>query len=261
MLLEHIHNKYSQFGEDGIIAYLFQLIGESTRSCLEVGAGDGVTNSNTRLLFENGWRSLQIENDGGVYEALVRNTQQYDNVKTVLAKVSSVNFSSMITENGFTTCDFMVIDVDGDDYHLWNSMVSACHPRVVMIEYNPTFPFNVEYIQKEGLRIGSSSYALWKLGRSKDYHLVCMTQTNCIFVDNYTFLLHKTELRYPYILLYSMGVMENYYPRDYDMHIYFDGPWDFTGKRLESVHQLNHMAHKNITHNKPSDLQEMLWQT
>src|SRR4030042_4082256 len=100
MLIDYARNVYSQFGEDGIIEHIFQIIGMGTRSCLEVGAGDGIQNSNTRFLYEKGWKSLQIENNGGLYEALVRNTAPYENVHILNASVSSHNFDDMIKDTG-----------------------------------------------------------------------------------------------------------------------------------------------------------------
>jgi len=258
MLIRYARNKYSQWGEDGIIEQLFSIIGCDYRSCIEVGAGDGIINSNTRLLYENGWRSLQIEEDGGLYEALVRNTSGYPNVNTLHSKVSKSNFNDIIKEFEFTDCDFLVIDIDGDDYYLWDS-VTAIEPAVVMIEFNHTFQFNVEFIQKEGSRIGSSSYALRNLARRKGYHLVAMTETNCVFLHNDVYNIHKSEFSSSYAALYFAGlILVNHYPRDYDNNIYCSGVWDFSGKVLQPAQLLNQMAIVHQAHTEPLEIEDML---
>jgi hypothetical protein len=42
--------------------------------------------------------------------------------------------------------DLMSIDVDGNDYHVWDTL-HCFKPRVVVIEYNPTIPSSVVFIQ------------------------------------------------------------------------------------------------------------------
>ena len=46
------------------------------------------------------------------------------------------------------------IDVDGCDYHVWNSLdISVYQPQVVCIEFNPTIPNRVKFIQEADIRI------------------------------------------------------------------------------------------------------------
>ena len=62
--------------------------------------------------------------------------------------------------------DFITIDVDGCDYHLWKDISKSYHPRVVCIEFNPTIPNNIYFIQEPDIRIqqGSSLLAIKELG-------------------------------------------------------------------------------------------------
>lgn len=40
------------------------------------------------------------------------------------------------------------IDIDGADYWLWRSLKdTAFRPRVVIVEFNPTIPNNIEFVQ------------------------------------------------------------------------------------------------------------------
>ena len=57
-------NQYSQFGEDGLIDELFDVIGTTNRWSFEVGASDGRKYSNTKVLREQGWSAVLMEGDG-----------------------------------------------------------------------------------------------------------------------------------------------------------------------------------------------------
>lgn len=52
-LNEFASNVTSQFGEDGIIEKILEVIGDANRWCVEFGASDGVYLSNTYNLIKN----------------------------------------------------------------------------------------------------------------------------------------------------------------------------------------------------------------
>ena len=39
--------------------------------------------------------------------------------------------------------DFLSIDIDGADYHIWKSLGKEYRPLVVCIEFNPTIPNDI----------------------------------------------------------------------------------------------------------------------
>ena len=46
--------------------------------------------------------------------------------------------------------DLLSVDIDGADYHLWDSLPPpplGYAPKVVVIEFNPTIPNNILYVQ------------------------------------------------------------------------------------------------------------------
>lgn len=79
--------------------------------------------------------------------------------------------------------DFLSIDVDGVDYWIWDSL-SDHRPKVVCIEYNPTIPEAVSFVQEKSMLVkhGSSALSILNLGHSKGYRLVSATRSNLIFV-------------------------------------------------------------------------------
>lgn len=188
--LQFAKNVTSQGGEDGILEQLFVMIGTtSTPYCVDIGAWDGQHLSNTyRLAHDKQWGALLVE----------ANTERCNVMRTLYDGRSDVNcvdclvdisgpnsLSNLLTSHNVPVdLDFLSIDVDGADYHLWQSVGASHHPRVVCIEFNPTIPNHVHYIQECDITIqeGSSLLAITELGRSLGYHIVVTTTFNAIFV-------------------------------------------------------------------------------
>lgn len=134
-LSSYARNEYSQFGEDGIIDAIFDRIGRSNHWCFECGASDGIFFSNTRRLVKEGWDAILVEKDVDAYDRLVANSRAFARVRTSCEMLASID-ASLRRVSAPQDIDLAVIDVDGQDYHLFNSMLWA-RPRVVMIEFDP----------------------------------------------------------------------------------------------------------------------------
>lgn len=191
-------NKYSQNGEDGITEAIFEKIGAKNRWCLEVGASDGILFSNTRQYVENGWNAILIESEKLAYERLVENCKNYPNAKPIFGKVGA-NFTldEILDRCGAPNdIDLMVIDVDGQDYHVWNAMIRHI-PRVMIVEYNPDA--ESEYIpvlnsNKDGLDQAGKA-AITRLGSSKGYRACIETPVNIIMLHESNFEKPQNELK------------------------------------------------------------------
>ena len=82
--------------------------------------------------------------------------------------------------NAPRSLDLAIIDVDGQDYWLFNSLLKH-RPQVVMVEYDPNAPVDfVPPINGEGQ---AGKKAIIDLGVGKLYWPVAMTTTNIIFVQ------------------------------------------------------------------------------
>lgn len=187
-LLEFRRNVTSECGEDGIIAHLFEKLGEGGRYCVEVGANDGVRFSNTfSLIRDQRWTGLQIESDPTSFGKLTSTYQVYDRVRTVRATVSSTGSNSLDKllpkVSAPREIDFLCIDIEGNDYHLW-AHLRGFRPRVVMIDFNPTIPNDVLFVQEDSSQKndGASLSALVELGTAQGYELAAVTDWNAIFV-------------------------------------------------------------------------------
>jgi hypothetical protein len=185
-LSEYSKNVYSQNGEDGIIEKIFAIIGTSTRVCIEFGAWDGFHLSNTANLWVNGWKGVLIEGVTSRYEELKQNVESYDCL-CINAFVSRDGDNSLdaITAKADigSDIDLLSIDIDGDDYYVFQSLNRLC-PRVIICEYNPTIPAEIDLFADYGSYFGASVAALCRLAETKGYVLVAITETNCIFVQD-----------------------------------------------------------------------------
>lgn len=161
---------YSQNGEDGVLAKIFQVIGTRTKFCVEFGAFDGVTGSNTYLLRLQGWDSVQFDRN---YEIAKHNIHR----EFITAETINDLFDKYKVP---LDLDLLSIDIDYNDFYVWKALDSKYRPAVVLIEYNATHLPNEDkvvkyrpyYVGDDTNYFGASILALYQLGRSKGYSLV-----------------------------------------------------------------------------------------
>lgn len=188
-LMEYNRNVYSQNGEDGILEYIFsKLPATHSRYCVEFGAWDGKHLSNCFNLISNGgWYGLCIEANAQRYEVLVRTHEKNNRVTCLKSYVEFEGHNSL--QNIMARVkfphdfDLLSIDIDGPDYFIWEGL-SNYIPKVIVIEFNPSIPNDVVFVQGRdmSLKQGASLLALILLGKKKGYELVCATACNAIFV-------------------------------------------------------------------------------
>jgi hypothetical protein len=187
-LLAHSRNITSEHGEDGVIERIFQIIGEGKKWCVDLGALNGVHGSNVwHLIKEKGWSAVLIEADQTYFEKLQKEYSGVDRAYCINAFVSFAGEQSLDTIFARTPLpknfDLFSLDIDGNEYHLWDSLVQY-QPRVMVVEFNPTIPNDVTFIQPRDMTVfqGSSLRALVDLGKRKGYELVATSEANAFFV-------------------------------------------------------------------------------
>jgi len=195
-LLSYKKKITAQAGEDGILEKIFEII-KGDKWCVEFGAYDGKNLSNTwNLIINKGWSGVLIEADKKKFKELKEN---YKNINHVICFKKFVNFSgnnsidNILSETKIPkNFDLISIDVDGNDYHIWDS-IKIYNPKVVVIEINNTIPNDIEFVQEKNMKIyqGSSLLSLIKLGKRKNYELIATTEINAIFVEKQYYKLFK----------------------------------------------------------------------
>ena len=223
------NNVNSQHGEDGIIARIFKKIGMQSKFAVEFGGWDGVYLSNIRnLITEYGFSAIYIEGDAEKAKDCRNNYKDFENVKCVEGFVGfeeNKKLDEYLSENGAPEkFDLLSIDVDGYDYHVWDSLVLHT-PRVVIIEFNPSIANDILFISpySEKYRQGSSASAMVNLGLKKGYELVAVTQTNCIFVHMDDFNKLEIDDNSLYALKQETPLSDNKFFQTYDKTIYYQG--------------------------------------
>lgn len=185
---------YSQNDEDGIVQEIFARIGTTNRNFAEFGSGECLLNTGTYLLV-TGWKGLWLDSQPDQLNEIHGYFGQYEesgDLKVRQAFITPNNINELLADR-LEDLDLLVIDIDGNDYHIWKAL-TVVRPRVVMIEYNGMFrppaavlqPYVSEFQNASGSYSGASLQALEMLGREKGYDLVgCnFTGSNAFFVRN-----------------------------------------------------------------------------
>lgn len=193
-LNRHEFQVFSQNGEDGILAEIFRRIGVSSKSFVEIGAGDGLENNTTLLLVQN-WSGYWVEANAqliATVRRLFHRPIQQGRLKVAQAFVTAENVQSVQQELGVPEeADLLSLDADRNTYWIWAAL-PRLRARVVVVEYNASFPppidWKVEYDAarkwNESLYVGASLKAYELLGRERGYSLVAcdLSGTNAVFV-------------------------------------------------------------------------------
>ena len=171
---------FSQNGEDGIIGEIFRRIGTTDRFFVEFGVQDGIQCCTRNLLENNSWSGVWIECSKKLASDACSQFMQFP-IKIVNQFLTAENIVSVFEQAEVPLeFDLMVIDVDGNDYWMWNALVNQFHPRVVIIEYNATFgptaqwvmPYDPNHRYDETAYFGASLSAYAEFAHRHDYCLV-----------------------------------------------------------------------------------------
>lgn len=191
---------FSQNGEDGILDYIFEKIGTTNKKFVEIGCGHTENNS-LYMISKRNFAGLLI--DGGGW-----NVKAFNNFNKKRLKSNNIAIKEWVTKENINDIiseyiidkeiDYLSIDIDGNDYWIWNS-ITCTSPRVVIMEYNASFgsqsitvPYNASFdVSKFGhppkfsyWYHGASLKALYKLGLKKGYILLGTENrgVNCFFL-------------------------------------------------------------------------------
>jgi hypothetical protein len=216
---------HSQNGEDGILLYIFSLIGATNRKALEICAGDGIECNTANLILNHGFSGLLFD---GSPEQIERGRAFYATHPNTWLKppqledawITAETIDELVSTHGFVgDIDLLSLDLDGNDYWIWKAL-TVVRPRVVVLEFNgscgpevaATMSYKPDYrldLSVTPYRCGASLAAFVKLGRAKGYRLVGKQRLgfNAFFVREDT----STEL------LPEVTAAQLYGPGDWDV--------------------------------------------
>ena len=179
------HYEYSihaQCGEDGIIEEIFRRIGATNRYFVEFGVGNGLQNNTVSLLLKN-WVGVWMEAEQGNAEII---RSKFSAMLTrhrltfLQTFVTAESIESLFAEQGVPNeFDLLSIDIDGNDYWVWNA-ITKYQPRVIICEYNGRYGPHLQWVMQYdpthawngSCYYGASLKSLELLGKSKGYMLV-----------------------------------------------------------------------------------------
>ncbi|MCU0426315.1 MAG: hypothetical protein MUF71_11890 [Candidatus Kapabacteria bacterium] len=187
---------YSQNGEDGIIEEIFKRIGTTNKFFVEFGVGNGLENNSAYLLVKD-WSGLWLEGDRASVEFIKSEFAREIAAKRLRVQetfITAENIAALFEQHSVPQePDMLSIDIDGNDYHIWKAL-HAYRPRVIVVEYNATFPPPMVWIKKYNptwqwdgsIGFGASLKAFEELGKERGYSLVAcnFVGANAFFVRN-----------------------------------------------------------------------------
>ena len=198
-LADHEFKVFSQWGEDGIVQFLTRVVPIAQRTFIEFGVED-FSESNCRFLMQkDNWRGFVIDGSADNVKSIRRAPYFWRHEITAKqAFITRENIQGLLAESGFDAdLGVLSIDIDGNDYHVWQA-IEAFHPRIVVCEYNSVFgptdtitvPYQADFQRSaahhSNLYWGASIAALAHLASTKGYSLVGGNNAgnNAFFVRN-----------------------------------------------------------------------------
>lgn len=184
-IYDRCHNVTSQNGEDGLLEAVFEKIGTENKICVEIGSHDGKFISNSWHWINNhDWSAVLVEADPERFKSLIKRYPDNAKVSLVNEWVTKENGIDQILARLGTPLDFdyLSIDIDGMDYHLWKQM-EIYKPRVVCIEINCSMDTDIDFVQNDPSEFfGTSAKSMVALAKEKGYELIAHLVNNVIFV-------------------------------------------------------------------------------
>lgn len=162
---------YSQNGEQAHILHYFDVMGIDRGHLVDLGAGDGVTMSNTRALLNKGWT-------GDLYDGDPKGAKDVQQL-WITKDLIEVGLN-LVRRN--RAMDFLNLDLDGNDYHILRAALNPLMgglPLLIVCEINPIFernewavmPYNESHVWQNDTYYGMSLAACEQLGKEYGYTL------------------------------------------------------------------------------------------
>ena len=182
-------NIFTKNNEDGILLSIIKEIGCENIFFLDIGSNDCINSNCANLAFHHGWKGCFID---GNKQVLNRGKFIYKKYFTDLnigftfinAIVNVENINLIISQlEGFKKIDLLCIDLDGNDYFLWDA-INIINPKIVLVEVQVE-KGNSEFIPDSNIEFelfesdtpkGASPLSMVLLANKKGYELVSVNK-------------------------------------------------------------------------------------
>lgn len=198
---------YSQNDEDGVLLFVFALIGMTNRVVVEIAAGNGIESNSANLILNHGFFGLLFEGDVNKATDGKRFFESHPHSayfppRFVTDWVTRENVDQLIRDNlpagsvpASREIDLLSLDIDGNDYWVLDA-IQCIAPRVIILEFNAvwgaeravTIPYDPNFVFEPNPvpYAGASLPAFVKLLSGRGYRLVGVERLgfNAVFVRN-----------------------------------------------------------------------------
>ncbi|MEJ7644715.1 MAG: hypothetical protein WKF87_08970 [Chryseolinea sp.] len=179
---------YSEFEEDGILLYIFSVVGTTNKRVVEICVGDGIECMAANLIVNHGWEGLLFDGNKKQVEAGI---DFYASHPLTLyhppifkhAWITKDNVNELIGGSGFIgEIDLLSVDMDGNDYYIMEA-IHIVKPRVIICETHNiipsdlalTIPYKADFNRSTDLHrefMSVSLLGMQKLLNRKGYRLI-----------------------------------------------------------------------------------------
>jgi hypothetical protein len=187
---------YSEYGEEGILDYLFTYINDVNKFAVDIGAAHGYSGSNIRYLSDKyNWKTTEFDEGNSVWKKI------HPSVKKLRVTPDNICDELLKYKTPYQI-DLLSLDIDSMDWYVLKSFLEGgFQPNVIILEYNPIFNFDDEivrtysqsYNKDKTSGYGASLRAFEKLLNKYNHSLVgnCTDIDNQIYSNNAIFLNNK----------------------------------------------------------------------
>ena len=176
---------FSQWGEDGIIQFLTNMVEIKNRTFIEVGIEDFRESNCRYLLMNNDWRGFVVDgSDQNISRLRSFPFFWQHDLTAVCSFVTAENINHILLQSKFSEdLGILSIDIDGNDYHILKA-INSFEPRIIICEFNPYFgtkraitvPYDPHFYRTDAhysnLYYGASIKAIEHLLAERGYTLI-----------------------------------------------------------------------------------------
>jgi len=188
---DSVNPTYSNLNEQSVINRYINTLNLESKCCVDIGASDGLSMSNTYPLYKDGWSGLAVEFDAKKFSALASSYINFPNVNLAKCMVTPENIISLLSANGIPeTFEFLSLDIDGYDYFVLDEILAKYRPKLICTEINEKIPppikftvkWNPKYSWAEDHFFGQSISQLYILATKYKYALVELHYNNAFLI-------------------------------------------------------------------------------
>lgn len=181
-------NKFNIFtvdDEDGILLNIIAKIKPDKKTFVDIGSNDCINSNCANLAFHHDWSGVFIDGNKSVLERGKYIYTKYfgesvNRFSFLPAIVTVKNINQILTDKlPQNDIDLLSIDLDGNDYFIWNT-ITVVNPKIVVTEVQVE-KGNADFIPEQTAEFelyesdvpkGASPLSMLKLANSKGYELV-----------------------------------------------------------------------------------------